>query len=398
MSSFFANQPPTGEIRRRVEGYQAWAEVDLDAIGRNLDAVRRLTGAEVVPCIKSNAYGHGLSATVAYLMTRGVRRFLVAKLWEARHIRAAGLGCGVINMDPLFTSDQYSEAVELGLTQVVYHRESAVALNRAAASARTVARVWVKVDTGLGRAGVAHAEAADLIERISKLRGIKIDGVFSTLLEDDGDEQQIERFKQVREELDSRGVHVDTWSLASSHGVFFRPSAHLDAVRPGVILFGFYPVPEARGAGVSLHQALSLKGRLEHVKTVEAGTPLTYGGAYVALTRMRVGTMHMGYSDGYLRQLSRKGLVKVGGRVCPVIGGVSINHLLVDLTGIEAGVGDVVEAISRDGPNSAHALCDLAGVEPYQLAVWMSPMIPRVYTMGGEPVALSEPQLTERGA
>jgi len=397
LSSFFTNQPPPDEIRRRVEGYPAWAEVDLDAVGRNLDAVRRLTGAEVVPCVKSNAYGHGLAATVAYLMTRGVKRFLVAKLWEARHIRAAGLGCGVINMDPLFTGDQYREAVELGLTQAVYHRESAAALSQAASDAGAVAPVWVKVDTGLGRAGVAHTEAADLIEHISKLKGVRVDGVFSTLLEDDGDEQQIERFVQLREELSSRGVHVDTWSLASSHGVFFRPGAHLDAVRPGVMLFGFYPVPEARG-GVVLSQALSLKGRLEHVKTVEPGTPLTYGGAYIASKRMRVGTMHMGYSDGYLRQLSRKGLVRVGGRICPVIGGVSINHLLVDLTGVDAVVGDVVEAISRDGPNSAQALCDLAGVEPYQLAVWMSPLIPRVYTMGGEPVALSEPELAERGA
>ena len=395
MSTFFINQPPPDEIRRRVEGYPVWAEVDLDAIGRNLDTVRRLTGAEVVPCVKSNAYGHGLAATVAYLMTRGVRRFLVAKLWEARQIRRGGLGCGVVNMDPLFTEDQFREAVELGLTQVVYHRESAAALSRAAVSVGTVAPAWVKVDTGLGRVGVIHTEAEDLIEHISKLRGVRIDGVFSTLLEDDGDEQQIGRFLQLREELESRGVHVDTWSLASSHGVIFRPGAHLDAVRPGVMLFGFYPIPEARGTGIALHQALSLKGRLEHVKTVEAGTSLTYGGSYVAPRRMRVGTMHMGYSDGYLRQLSRRGLVMVDDRVCPVIGGVSINHLLVDLTGTDAGVGDIVEAVSREGPNSAQALCDLAGVEPYQLAVWMSPLTPKVYTLGGEPVALSEPELCE---
>jgi alanine racemase len=396
MSSYFEGQPSGEEIRRRVEGYQVWMEVDLDAIGMNLDAVRRLTGSEVVPCVKKNAYEHGLPAVVAYLMTRGVERFLVAKLWEARYIRGSGLGCGVINMDPLFTKDQFNEAVELGVTQVVYHGESAVMLNDAAASRGKMASTWVKVDTGLGRAGVVYGEAADLIERVSKLRNVRVEGVFSTLLEDDGDEQQIARFTELQEELERRGVHVPTWSLASSHGVFFRPRGHFDAVRPGVMLFGFYPVPEARGKGVELHQALALKGRLEHVKTVEPGTPLTYGGSYVAPRRMRVGTMHMGYSDGYLRQLSRKGLVKLGGGVCPIIGGVSINHYLVDLTGVQAQVGDIVEAISREGPNSGHALCDLAGVEPYQLAVWMSPITPKVYTLGGEPVALSEPQLAER--
>lgn len=396
MSIYFEGQPTGEEIRRRVAGYQVWMEVDLDAVGRNLDTVRRLTDAEVVPCVKKNAYEHGLPAVVAYLMTRGVERFLVAKLWEARYIRRHGLDCGVVNMDPLFTEDQFREAVELDITQVVYHKESARMLSAAAVRRGRTASAWVKVDTGLGRAGVAYTEAADLIEHVSKLRNVKVEGAFSTLLEDDKDEQQITRFRELREEVERRGVHVPTWSLASSHGVFFRPGSHFDAVRPGIMLFGFYPVPEARDTGVVLHQALALKGRLEHVKTVEPGTPLTYGGSYVAQSRMRVGTMHMGYSDGYLRQLSGKGLVKAGGRICPIIGGVSINHYLVDLSGVEAEAGDVVEAISREGPNSAHALCDLAGVEPYQLAVWMSPLIPKVYTLGGEPVALSEPELTER--
>lgn len=103
--------------------------------------------------------------------------------------------------------------------------------------------------------------------------------------------------------------------------------------------------------------------------------------------------MHMGYSDGYLRQLSKKGIVKVEGKICPIIGGVSINHFLVDLSGTDAEIGDVVDAVSFTGENDAHGLCDIAGVEPYQLAVWMSPMTPRVYYRNGVPVALSEPEL-----
>jgi len=103
--------------------------------------------------------------------------------------------------------------------------------------------------------------------------------------------------------------------------------------------------------------------------------------------------MHMGYSDGYLRQLSKKGIVKVEEKICPIIGGVSINHFLVDLSGTEAGVGDVVDAVSFSGENDAHGLCDIAGVEPYQLAVWMSPLTPRVYYRNGFPVGLSDPEL-----
>jgi alanine racemase len=212
-------------------------------------------------------------------------------------------------------------------------------------------------------------------------------------LEDDEDFKQIERLKQVKKTLTEKGIDVPTLSIASSHGVFLRPESSLDAVRPGVMLFGWYPMPEARETGVELHQALCLKGRLEHVKWVEPGTPLTYGGAFVAPKRMKVGTMHMGYSDGYLRQLSKKGIVNVKGKICPIIGGVSINHLIVDLSDTDAEIGDVVEAISLTGENDAHSLCELAGVEPYQLAVWMSPITPRVYYMDGKPVALVEPEL-----
>jgi alanine racemase len=159
------------------------------------------------------------------------------------------------------------------------------------------------------------------------------------------------------------------------------------------MLFGWYPMPEARETGEVLYQALTLKGRLEHVKWVEAGTPLTYGGAFVAPKRMKVGTMHLGYSDGYLRQLSKKGIVNVGGKICPIIGGVSINHFIINLLETKAETGDVVEAISLTGANDAHGLCEIAEVEPYQLAVWMSPLTPRVYYLDKKPIALVEPDL-----
>ena len=352
-----------------------------------------MTGSEVVPCIKKNAYSHGIVHVVAYLKERNVKRFLVAKLWEAKQIRRAGLDVGVINQDPLFTDEQFTEVVESRITQVIYHRDSARRLSEAAASAGKEASIWVKVDTGLGRAGVVYKEAVELIEFINNLPNLKVDALYTTLLEDEKDPLQIQRLKDVKTALEKKGINIPTLSIASSHGIFFNPLSHLDAVRPGVMLFGWYPVPKARKEPVKLRQALSLKGRLEHVKWVDPGTPLTYGGAYIAEKRMKVGTMHMGYSDGYLRQLSKKGIVKVEGGICSIIGGVSINHFLVDLTGTSAEVGDVVDAVSFTGENDAHGLCDLAGVEPYQLAVWMSPLTPRVYYRNKVPVALSEPEL-----
>jgi len=392
-SRYFQNQPTPEEIRKRTQGYSSWIEINLDHIGFNLEQARKIAGAEIIPCLKKNAYAHGIARVTAYLMSKGVKRVLVAKLWEARAIRNAGLDCGVINMDPVYTDDQYRWIIENHISQVSYHRETAEKLSKAASELGIDVSVWVKIDTGLGRVGVRWNEAVGLIEYMAQLPHIKIKGLFSTLLEDDIDFEQIKRLKEVKEGLTAKGVQVSTLSIASSHGIFLRPESSLDAVRPGVMLFGWYPMPEARSTGIELRQALALKGRFEHVKWVDEGTPLTYGGAFVAPRRMKVGTMHLGYSDGYLRQLSKKGIVNVQGKICPIIGGVSINHLIIDLSDTDAETGDIVEAISLTGPNDAHSLCEIADLEPYQLAVWMSPITPRVYYMGGKPVALVEPKL-----
>ncbi|MCW4011849.1 MAG: alanine racemase [Candidatus Bathyarchaeota archaeon] len=392
-SRYFQSQPSPEEILQRVQGYSSWIEVNLDNIGYNLEQAKNISGVEIIPCLKKNAYAHGIAPVTAYLMSKGVKRVLVAKLWEARAIRKAGLDCGIINMDPVYTDDQYKWIVENHISQVSYHRESAEKLSNTASELETDVSVWVKVDTGLGRVGVRWNEAVELIEYMAQLPYLRIEGLFSTLLEDDMDFTQIKRLKEVKNELTARGIQVPTLSIASSHGIFLRPESSLDAVRPGVMLFGWYPMPEARTKGVELRQALALKGRLEHVKWVDKGTPLTYGGAFVAPKRMKVGTMHMGYSDGYLRQLSKKGIVNVNGKICPIIGGVSINHLIIDLSDTDAETGDTVDAISLTGANDAHSLCEIAGVEPYQLAVWMSPITPRVYYLDGKPVALLEPEL-----
>jgi alanine racemase len=242
--NYLKTQPTPDEINHRVQGYSSWIAVNLDNIGFNLEQARKLSGAEIIPCLKKNAYAHGIAPVTAYLMNQGVERVLVAKLWEAKAIRKAGLDCGVINMDPVYTDDQYRWIIDQNISQVTYHCDSAESLSRAAVGLGKTAGVWVKVDTGLGRVGVRWTEVVDLIEYIAELPGIKVEGLFSTLLEDDEDIKQIQRLKDVREKLAQDGFDVPTISIASSHGIFLRPESSLDAVRPGVMLFGWYPMPE----------------------------------------------------------------------------------------------------------------------------------------------------------
>ena len=394
--SYFGSQPSPEEIEERVGGYASWLEIDLDRLGFNLEQIRRRVGVEVLPCVKSDAYGHGIVPVAAYLGREGVGRVLVAKLWEAARIRDAGLDVGVVNMDPLFRGDQYDWAVGNGVVQTVYTRDHGRGVSDAARRLGVEAGVFVKVDTGLGRVGVRNEKAADLIEHVDGLAGVSVEGIFSTFTEErEFDGVQLERMLALDGELRRRGLEVETKSMASSNAVFHFPESYLDAVRPGLMLYGLYPEPEDRGVGVELRPVLSFRARLEQVKWVEGGESLTYSRRFVAPRRMRVGTVHAGYSDGFPRGLTGRGLVAVGGEARPVLGTVSVNHHLVDVDGLEVWAGDEVELISREGECSLERQAGRAGIMGYQLCVGLSPLTPRVYCEGGVAVALSEPRLVE---
>ena len=394
--AFFGSQPSPDEIRERVEGFPSWFEVDLDRLGFNLEQIRRRVGVEVIPCVKANAYGHGLVPVVAYFRKRGVARVLVAKLWEAAQLREAGLDCGIINMDPLFSEGHYDWVVENGVTQTVYDRSTAEGISEAARRLGREAEVFVKVDTGLNRVGVRQEEALDLIEYVSSLPGLRLGGIYSTFTEDrDFDRVQLGRMLALDEAMKKKGIEIPNRSMASSNAVFHFPESYLDAVRPGLMLFGLYPEPEDREIGIELRPVLSFRARLELVKWVGEGEAVTYSRRFVAPGRMRVGTVHVGYSDGWPRGLTKKGLVRVGGEIRPVLGTVSVNHHIVDVNGLDVGVGDVVELVSREGENTIEELSRIAGIMQYSFCVALNPLIPRVYLEGGEPVALSEPRLVE---
>jgi alanine racemase len=161
------------------------------------------------------------------------------------------------------------------------------------------------------------------------------------------------------------------------------------------MLLGVYPEEADMNQGIQLRQSLSLKARVEHVKWVEAGESLTYSRRFTAPKRMKVGTVHVGYSDGFPRGLTQKGRVRVGGEIKDILGTVSVNHFLVDLTGTGAEPGDVVEAVSREGENDVLSLSNLAGIMTYSLVNGLNMLTPRVYTERGVPVALYAPKLRE---
>ncbi len=388
---YFSDQPKPKEIKEKLRGYTSWLEINLDHIGFNLKNIGDRVGVEVMAVVKNNAYGHGLIPITAYLESQGVKWVMVAKLREAEKIKELGLTVNVLNMDVLFTEDQYRSVVEKGITQTVYTLEAAEKLSRAAKRLGKTAAVFVKVDTGLNRVGVKYGEAADLVEQVQRLPGVEVQGIFSTLQQrPEQDEEMLKRLLDVDGELKSRGIDARYKSIASTDSVFHNPRMWLDMVRPGISLYGVYPEPKDASSSLRLRQALQLKARVEHVKWVEKGESVTYWGRFVAPKKMKIGTLHLGFYDAIPREMANKGKVIVDGKIRRSLGSVSLNHYLVDLTNVDARKGDEVSIIGESGENDLYNTATTAGWMTYSLLNHMNPFMPRVYYRGGDPVALLE--------
>lgn len=392
--AYFSSQPSPEDIERRVAGFGGWFEIDLDRLDANLDAIRARTGVEVMPVVKNNAYGHGLRPICSALVEKGVKWLMVAKSSEALAIKSWSLPAHVVNMDALYTDDQFTAVVAADVTQVVFTQAMAERLDAAARARGRKAGVFIKVDTGLHRVGVDHARAIELIKRIDAMPGLEIRGVFSTLMQDDANDTLIvERFNAVLSQMAAAGIDPGMRSVSSTNGIFHSPDAWYDMVRPAMCLFGLYPWAPDRATGLELSQILTMKARIEELKPVAAGETVTYFGAYVAERDMQVGTLHVGFYDALPRELRNQGRIRVGDTLCPSIGSVSLNHYLFDATGAKAAIGDVVEVIGREGENDLVSTAETAGWMVYSLLNHLSPFTPRVYTRGGVPVALLETPL-----
>ena len=392
MSHYFENQPSPSLIRERMKGYSSWLEINLDNIGNNLRELQRHTGTTIMAVVKNNAYGHGLVPVTAYLETQGVTWCMVAKLYEALKLRDAGFTLNILCMDVLFTPEQYLSVVEKWITQTIYTREDADKLQEAAKKAGKLAKVFIKVDTGLNRVGVKHTEAVGFIEYVYNLSHVDVTGIFSTFQQNpEMDKEMLEKLLAVDAELKKKGIKVPIRSMASTDATFHNPDGWLDLVRPGMSLYGVYPEKKDLSAPVNLLQALSLKARIEYVKTVERGEGVTYWGKFIAPKKMRIGTIHAGFYDGIPREMANKGRVLVDGVYKSSLGSVSLNHYLVDLDGVDAEKGTVIELIGETGENTLSKTAETAGWMTYSLLNHLNYNTPRVYFKDGKPVALLDP-------
>jgi alanine racemase len=311
-----------------------WLELDREALRHNAAQIRALVEpARIMPVVKANYYGAGAVPIAQELETQGVDAFAVALVREAIELRAAGIR-GRLVVLTYFDRDDADAILVHGIEPVVFNAESAAWLSERAEATKRRARVWVKVDTGLGRLGVRFDAAAGFARAVSKRPGIEIAGLLSTLAENpERTAVQMSRLTSVRD--DCRDLGVLPMSLGSTQGLLTIPASVLDVGRPGIALTGVVPHPErldpAIVARVGLRPVVTWKARVALVKRVPAGEQVGYGVRPPLARETLVATLAVGWADGYHQTLGGVGHVLLRGRRCPIIA-MSANSTLVDLT------------------------------------------------------------------
>jgi alanine racemase len=359
--------------------------VDLQVIQQNFRQIRRFVSPQVkvLTVVKANAYGHGLLPVARALMEAGADHLAVASVVEGVALRQAGVSGKLLVLgQPL--PEEAPLVVRHGLIQAIGDLASAKALSREASLQEKPVAIHLKVDTGMGRYGVWHEEAVSLFRRLVELPGLVHEGIFTHLSSAGQNvpatEQQLEGFSQLIQRLEKARLPVSIRHAANSVGMLKFPASHWDLVRTGLLVYGCSPVKDAQP--IEIRPALSLKSRLRFLKVLQPGQTVSYGGTWRAERRSLIATVPVGYAHGYTRALSNKAQLLVRGRRVGVIGRITMEDLMCDVTDLPGvQVGDEVVLIGRQGGEqvTAEELARAARTIPYEILVGLSPSIPRRY-------------------
>lgn len=370
---------------------RVYASIDLDAVEENFENMKNnLTpGTKMIAVVKANAYGHG-AAAIAQLMQEKeyIWGFAAATMEEAEELREQGIKKPILILGYVFP-EHYELLVKEEIRPTVFSYEMAEELSRAAADLDRVLPVHLAVDTGMTRIGFRKPkESLEEILHINELPNIRIEGMFTHFAGADekdltSTKVQFERYQEFLHMVNQAGIEIPVRHCNNSAGVLWHREGDLDAVRPGITIYGVSPSDEVVNPGVALKPVMGLKTHISYVKNVEAGVPVSYGGTFVTQREnTRIATIPVGYADGYPRGLSNKGSVLVHGKRAPILGRVCMDQFMVDITDIpEAVQGDEVTLLGRDGTEQipVEELSELSGRFPYEFLCCISKRVPRVY-------------------
>ncbi len=371
--------------------FPTWVEIDLDAFKWNLDSVRaKLTsGVKILLVVKADAYGHGAVQISRYAAECGVDMLGVATLDEGVQLRKAGVELPVLITSPILEEEVW-KLIENGLSASVSSYEFAEAASRMARVKGKPCRIHFEIDTGMGRAGLPCHKAVDTVSRVAELKGLHLEGIFTHFPAADSDPDytadQISAFSKIVDQLRGRGVVFEYVHTANSAAIINFPSSHFNMVRPGLAVYGHTPSVGLKDR-IDLIPVMSFKSRILLVRHVPAGSSISYGRTYITGKPMVIGTIAAGYGHGISHRLSNTGEILVRGRRAPILGRVTMDMTMIDLSGFkDPKVGEEVVIFGRqqDEKIGVDETAQWDGTLNYEVLCRISKRVVRVYLKRGK--------------
>ncbi len=366
------------------------AEISFEHLRNNLSIVKSFINKDVkiMAMVKANAYGHGLYEISKELLRHGVEYLGVAFLEEGVYLRSCGITAPILVLGAINT-DQIAEFINHDIEITSSSLDKSIAIAAVAKEMGKVAKVHLKIDTGMERIGVHWYNAERFIEKSYECESITIKGICSHLAKAESDPdctiQQLNRFESVLNMMEKKRLLPDLIHIANSAGIINHKNSHYTMVRPGIMLYGYNPngyLPDVTFHGKKLKPVMTLKTKVAFFKVVPAQTGISYNHTYRTKNQTRIVTLPIGYGDGYFRLLSNKGEVIIRGKKYPVVGTVCMDQCMVDIgmDGTAYNGDDVLLFGEMDGYSiPLESLCEKIGTVTYEFLCGISSRVPRIY-------------------
>ena len=369
-----------------------FASIDLDAISHNMDNIANLlsSNTKILSVVKTDGYGHGAVPIALELEEKSyMYGFATATAEEAFVLRKAGIQKPILVLGYVFPYT-YSQMIQEDIRITVFRNDMVEQIEAEAMKLNKKARVHIKVDTGMGRIGIAPDESGcNFIQKVLNSDWIEIEGIFTHFAKADCLEKadanmQYQIFTNFCNAIEERfNIFIPLKHCANSAATLEMPNTHMDLVRLGIATYGLWPSEEVNKECCELKPAFSLHSRIVYLKTVDAGKEISYGGTFITQKATKIATIPVGYGDGYPRTLSNIGYVLIHGKKAPILGRICMDQFMVDVTDIEGVVeGDEVVLIGSMGNEiiTMESLGNMADRFNYELACVIGKRVPRIYT------------------
>ena len=363
--------------------YSTWVRIDLGAIKNNVQIILNRTNTQVMAIVKANAYGHGAVPVAQAALDAGATWCGVARVNEALELREAGLDCSILILG-YTPPDRYPEMISQQVSMTVWNRQQIKDISAEAAGIRRMARLHLNVDTGMSRLGAKPGDVIDLLEATAHLPNIQFEGVFTHFARADEAEQaptdaQEDLFQALVAKMKSAGIQIPLIHAANSAASLTRPSVYFNCVRLGIAMYGLHPSSECP-LPPEFQPALTWKSVISRLRNFPKGRGISYGHEYITSGNERVGTVPVGYADGFRRVAGN--YVLVGGHKVPVVGRVTMDQIMVLLDAVpEASEGDEVVLIGEQDGNkiTAEEVARRWGTINYEVTSGIAYRVPRIH-------------------